>query len=193
MSNKGKSFEAHPLEAEQACRLVEAGRGVRSKAIIALLWRAGLRANELCQLQMESVRFQPDGTAQIKINRPKGVKRGAPKRVVAIDKRTADMLRTWLERRGDEPGPFFRTHNGKRLCTSQIRRTVAMAGERAQLGRRVHPHALRHTFAAALYREGVGMRHLQVAMGHASLSTTEKYLRDIGCDEVVEILAGREW
>jgi len=139
MSNLGKTFEALPLEIDQAAKLVEAGRGVRDRAILAMLWRGGLRANELCSLRMEHVRLLEDGTAVIKVNQPKNLSKGAPKRVVAIGKKAADLLRTWLAKRGDEPGPFFRTHAGKRLCTSQIRRTVALAGQRAKLGRRVHP------------------------------------------------------
>ena len=193
MGNKGKTFESHPLRPEEAARLVAAGRGRRDRAILAMLWRAGIRSNELVQLDFESVRFQDDGTAQIKVNRPKGVSRGAPKRVVAVGKRAADLFRAYLELRGRDPGPFFRTSVGKRLANQQVRRTVALAGLRAELGRRVHPHALRHTFAANLYEEGIGMRHLQVALGHSSLATTEQYLRSIGCDEVVEILAGRDW
>jgi len=194
MSNKGKSFEAHPLEADEARRLVAAGRTVRDRAVLTLLWRGGLRANELCSLRMEHVRFIEDGTAVIKINQPKNLKKGAPKRVVAIGKKATDLLRTWLERRGDEPGPFFRTHNGKRLCTSQIRRTVSMAGKQARLGRRVHPHALRHTFAHSLYDEGVGVLEIQEALGHGSVDTTMVYLKDIGATRVVSILANRrEW
>ena len=193
MGNKGKTFEAHPLRAEEALRLVQAGRGARDRAILSLLWRAGLRSNELVQLNLESVRFQPDGSAHIKVNQPKGVNRGAPRRVVAVGKKTVDLLQVYLARRGDAPGPLFQTRVGKRLVNQQIRRTVALAGRRAGLDRRVHPHCLRHTFAANLYDEGVGMRHLQVALGHASLATTEKYLRSIGCDEVVEILARRDY
>jgi len=193
MGNKGRRFEAHPLHEAEAALLVQSARTPRDRAIIALLWRGGLRSNELVELDLESVRFQDDGSAQIKINRPKGVERGAPRRVVAVGKKTVDLLRAFLKRRGEQPGPFFQTRVGKRLVNQQIRRTVALAGKRAGLDRRVHPHCLRHTFAANLYDEGVGMRHLQVALGHASLATTEKYLRSIGCDEVVEILARRDW
>jgi integrase len=192
MSNLDKTFEALPLEAAQAARLVEAGRGVRDRAILAMLWRGGLRANELCSLRMEHVRLLEDGTAVIKVNQPKNLSKGAPKRVVAIGKKAADLLRTWLAKRGDEPGPFFRTHAGKRLCTSQIRRTVALAGQRAKLGRRVHPHALRHTFAHSLYYEGVGVLEIQEALGHGSVDTTRIYLNGIGATRVVSILANRE-
>ena len=192
MSNQRKTFEALPLEADEAHRVVEAGRTVRDRAILALLWRGGLRANELCSLRMEHVRFIEDGTAVIKINQPKNLAHGAPKRVVAIGKKATDLLRTWIAKRGDEPGEFFCTSQGQRLCTSQIRRTVALAGKRAQLGRRVHPHALRHTFAHGLYDEGVGVLEIQEALGHGSVDTTMVYLKGIGATRVVAILANRE-
>ena len=194
MSNQGQTFEAMPLELDEAARLVDAGRGVRDRAILVLLWRGGLRANALCSLGLEHVRFIEDGTAVIKVNKPKGVDRGAPKRVVAVGKKAADLLLAWLAKRGPDPGPFFRTFQGRRLCTSQIRRTVSLAGKRANLGRRVHPHALRHTFAHSLYDEGVGVLEIQEALGHSRLETTRAYLGSIGATTVVSMLSNRkEW
>lgn len=181
------------LESEEAAALVASGRTVRDRALIALLWRAGLRSNEAVSLDMEHVRFRPDGSAEVKVNNPKNVNRGAPKRVVGVSKRTADLLRTWIEKRGDDAGPFFRTSKGNRLVNSQVRRTVKVAAARARLGRRVHPHALRHSFAENLWGNGVRTRHIQSALGHARVNTTEDYLRDLGCSEVVEITAGMEW
>jgi integrase/recombinase XerC len=66
-------------------------------------------------------------------------------------------------------------------------------GLTARIGHRVHPHGLRHTFAAELYGEGAGMRHIQIALGHKTLATTEAYLVSIGCNEVNDMLAKREW
>ena len=99
-----------------------------------------------------------------------------------------------MAHRGDEPGPFFTTSAGQALITSQIRRTVSLAGKRAGLNRRVHPHAFRHTFAKDLYLAGVGVLEIQEALGHRSVDTTLRYLKDIGATRVVEILATRdEW
>jgi site-specific recombinase XerD len=65
--------------------------------------------------------------------------------------------------------------------------------KRAGLERRIHPHALRHTFARELYDEGVGIREIQVALGHRSLATTETYLRSIGATRAVEVTIERVW
>lgn len=188
------SFEAYPLEPNEAVAVIRAGRTARDRAILTLLWRTGLRSNEVCSLQMDHVRFRPDSTVEVKVNRPKNLHRGAPKRVVACGKKASDMLKAWLAQRGDEPGPFFTTSAGQGLITSQIRRTVSLAGKRAGLNRRVHPHAFRHTFAKDLYLAGVGVLEIQEALGHRSVDTTLRYLKDIGATRVVEILATRdEW
>ena len=191
-SNKGKTFEAHALEKHEVSSMVAASTRPRDRAILILLWKTGLRSNEACSLDVEHVRFQSDGSVQIKVNKPKNVKRGAPKRVVALSPAHANTLKVWLSKRGNGPGPFFCTSKGSRLVNSQIRRTVALAGKKAGLKRRVHPHALRHTFCTSLYKEGVGIRHIQVALGHKSLNSTEVYLQDIGCHEVVSILSERD-
>ena len=198
-SNKGRVFTPIPLSEREAAALVDAARTPSAKAIIVMLWRAGLRANELCSLEMDAVQFNEDGTSTVKVNNPKGLERGAPRRTIGLGKRSTDVLLVWVRNRPEGfrrlygPGPFFMTSKGNPLLTSQIRRTVSLAGKRAGLRRRVHPHCLRHTFASGMYDEGIGVKHIQAALGHAKLKTTDAYLRDIGCDEVVDITRRREW
>jgi integrase len=59
--------------------------------------------------------------------------------------------------------------------------------------RRVHPHALRHTYSAELAREGMPMNVLRDALGHSSLATTDRYLRDVAPVHVIETMKRREW
>jgi len=99
----------------------------------------------------------------------------------------------WIAIRGDKPGPLFTTRNGLPMQTSTIRKIIPREAKAAKIARRVSPHAMRHTFALELYREGIGLVHIRKALGHSSLDMTAKYLESIGADEVVEITAGREW
>ena len=189
----GQKFPPQALTEDESKRLLAAAKWPRDKALLILMWRCGLRCAEACGLDLEHVRFQQDGTTQIYVNKPKGLEAGAPPRTMAMDKRSADILRSWLAVRGPESGPFLRTRTGGRLDTSHCRRLMTRLGKTARIGHRIHPHGLRHTFAAELYAEGAGMRHIQIALGHKTLATTEAYLVSIGCNEVNDMLAKREW
>ncbi len=68
-----------------------------------------------------------------------------------------------------------------------LKRLAARSG----LERRVHPHALRHTMAAELLREGASVRHIQLQLGHSDLSTTAAYLESIQPLELVEMARSR--
>ena len=66
---------------------------------------------------------------------------------------------------------------------------------RAKLGlsKRVHAHALRHTHAHELFREGVAEKLIQLQLGHARLDTTDKYLQRIGANDVLGVVGRRRW
>lgn len=104
----------------------------------------------------------------------------------------AHDLRAWLAlrdapKRGDL---VFVTLDGDPLQASYGRTMLARKSQQAGLPR-LHPHALRHAFAADLVREGFNVHAAQKALGHASLQTTAVYLESIGEDEVAELVARR--
>lgn len=191
----------HPLAPGEAARILEACRstwaGVRNRALIALLWRGGLRAAEALSVQLDDTypTVLPSGerVRVVRVARPKGYARGAAPREVGLDPQATAVLEAWLERRGGAPGPLFWTRHGGRLSDRYVRRMVASMASRAGLRRRVHPHCLRHTFARELYDESVGMREIQLALGHRRLDTTATYLESIGATEVVAATAMRSW
>ena len=190
-------YPPDPLEPYQALALVNSVNrknfsSRRDRAMFAIMWRSGLRCAEIVNLDLDNIRTS-EQPWQIKILRPKGFERGAGPRTVGLDEETNRMIEGWLDFRGREPGPLFRTHEGTRLTTRNVRRSVATRARKAGIGRRVHPHCLRHTYAHDLYREGVGMVHIQKSLGHSSLETTARYLAKIGCDEAVAITSTREW
>ena len=177
---------SRPLSPGDAKRILKRARTRRDRALVVLLWRAGLRASEACGLRSTDVIELAGGGVKLHIRQGKGNR----SRFVGLDKRAADYIRP-LAGPGDEF--ILRTATGQPLTTSQIRRKLPQLASAAGIKYRVHPHALRHTFARDLLEEGFSLRAIQVALGHSSLATTQVYLQSIGCDEVVEQAVEREW
>lgn len=179
-----------PLTRSEAVRLLGAGNDgwydIRDRAYVATLYRCGLRNNEARMLDYSDVRWEPDWT--IRVRHPKGG--GAP-REIALDLTVSPLMSAWCAARGTEPGPLFCTRRGGRLQTSFMRRKIKVFAKHAGIRRRVHPHALRHTFARELTEEGVNLRLIQILLGHRSLATTEVYVRSLGDPEAMAVTKGR--
>jgi integrase len=165
---------------------------VRNRAHLAVLYRTGIRCRESCTLERKDVE-ERDGAVALRVRQPKGWQKGVLPREVALDDRVLELLREWLCVRGDGPGWLFCTKTGLPVQTSYLRQLLPRLARRAGVARRVHPHALRHTFARELYDEKVGPIEIQLALGHAKLLTTQTYLRSIGATQVNEILRRRRW
>lgn len=193
--NKGKRYPSDPLTREECERLLNTCRetwtGTRDRAQLALLWRCGLRAAESCALELSD--FRPGSPCTVRVRSPKGAARGKAPREIGLDERTCNTVRAWIDVRGEAPGPLFCTRPGGRVQTPYLRRMLPRLAKTAGIARRVHPHALRHTFARELYDEATGIVHIQKALGHDSLQTTATYLESIGASDVVSMTAGREW
>jgi site-specific recombinase XerD len=186
-----------PLTQEEAAGLVATCNGrdeARNRALLVILWRCGLRCAEACALRLDDLRELGEGRVEVRVQKPKGLERGAFVRAVGLDPKSAGIVRTWLEARGARSNRLlFLTSSGKPLQTSYVRQLLPRLGARAGIARRVHPHGLRHTFARELAEEGFNVREIQVALGHRKLATTELYLKSIGVNQVVEKTTEREW
>jgi site-specific recombinase XerD len=164
--------------------------GVRNRALLALMWRAGLRVSEALALQPKDV----DLTARtVVVQRGKGGKR----RTVGIDTGTVALIRTWLVARSARPigprAPLFCTLKGNAIDTSYVRHLLPRLAERAGIEKRVHAHGLRHRFAVDLVHEGAPITTLRDLLGHSSIAVTDQYLRRIGAGEAIAFARGREW
>jgi site-specific recombinase XerD len=192
---KGRTYPAELLTADEATRLIRscskrAPSGIRNAALIAVLYRSGLRIGEALALHPKDIDAEA-GT--ITILHGKGDKR----RVVPIDDGALALLERWIDRRRvlglNGRQPLFCTLKGEPLDDSYVRKAMRRAADRAGIEKRVHPHQLRHTHAAELMREGVPANVIQAQLGHSSLATTDVYLRHIAPQERIERLRQREW
>lgn len=139
--------------------LIEAARSHRDLAVIELFYATGCRVSELRSLCVQDV----DLIAQsILVRRGKGNK----DRRVLYGRRAAEALEAYL--RGRRSGPIFP------LSRTGLWLIVRRCAQRAGIDG-VHPHTLRHSFATHLLEHGADLRCIQELLGHASLSTTQKY------------------
>jgi len=151
-----------PAEVEAALDALE-GDGplaVRNRALVELVYSAGLRASEAVGLNLPDVDFDRE---QLQVRG-----KGGKERMIPLGEEAAHMLARYLHEarpqlvRGAENAVFL-SARGKRLDTSTLRRVFA------------HPHRLRHAFATHLLEGGADLRTIQELLGHSSLSTTQLY------------------
>ena len=164
--------------------------GVRNRALLAVLWRCGLRIGEALALAPKD--FDPDSGTLV-VQRGKGGKR----RVVGVDAGTVALVGRWLEvrRRRGIPGgaPLFCTLAGGPVGQPYIRHLLPRLARRAGIDKRTHAHGLRHAFAVDMIRSGAPLYTVRDALGHASVATTQIYLSRVGAHEAVEAMRNREW
>jgi integrase/recombinase XerC len=145
----------------------------RDTAVIELLYGAGLRISELCGLDLGDVDI-PGRSVRV-------LGKGKKQRVVPFHDTCAAALQRWLDdarpqvATAQSAQAFFLGARGKRVIDSELRRRLAKHGVEAGARARVHPHKLRHSFATHLLEGGADLRGIQELLGHASLSTTQRY------------------
>ena len=148
--------------------------GLRNRAILETLHRAGLRASEACGIHLRDLDWK---TGELRI-RPE-VAKGGREAVLPLDERTLGWLERWkTERRRHAAGKpwMFTTLKGGQLDRRYIWEMVSRYGRKAGIERPVWPHVLRHTFATTLLAEGFTIVDVQALMRHADLRTTAIYL-----------------
>jgi integrase/recombinase XerD len=166
------------LSAGEAERLIEAATGttprsLRDRALVELLYGAGLRISEAVGLEKNSV----DLDARF----VRCIGKGSKERVVPIGREAVEALRRYLARgrpyldKRHRPELFLNARGGA-LTRSGAFRILQQLAEAAGLEPgRVHPHLLRHSFATHLLEGGADLRSVQEMLGHADLATTELY------------------
>jgi site-specific recombinase XerD len=191
---KDRTFPAEVLTPDEVRALIgacssNAPTGIRNRALIAVLYRSGLRVGEA--LALKTTDIDPDrGTIRVLHGK------GDRSRTVGLDQDAIALVQRWLDRRSDlgvRNGSLFCTLDGGRLAASYVRTLLRRLALKVGIEKRVHPHALRHTHAAELVKEGVPVNLIQDQLGHASLATTDRYLRHLTAGEVVAAIQQRRW
>ena len=164
--------------------------GVRNRALLAILWRCGLRIGEALALAPKDL----DADAGVLVvQHGKGNKR----RVVGVDVGTVALVGRWLEvrRKRGIPGggPLFCSLAGRPMDQSYVRHLLPRLGRKAGIAKRVHAHGLRHAFAVDMIRAGTPLYAVRDALGHESVATTQIYLSRVGAHEAVEAMRNRQW
>lgn len=174
------------LEVADVERLLEAALGaafdepahIRDRALLELLYAAGLRISEALGLDREDLSL--DG-GYVRVIGKGDRERLAPVGEIALHwlvRYLGSVRPAWLALSHVEPvrgGPLFLTVRGRRLARQQAWAIVARAARGAGLTGRVSPHTLRHSFATHLLEGGADLRVVQELLGHASINTTQLY------------------
>jgi integrase/recombinase XerC len=182
------------LTAEDSARLMDAPAGdgapaARDRAMLEVLYGAGLRVSELCALDLGDVERDGDGVV-LRVRHGKGRKeRLAPlgaAGVAALDAYLGRRGELASRRRASDPHALFRDARGGRIGQRRVRHLVNVYSNGATLAGRVSPHALRHSFATHLLDGGCDLRSIQEMLGHASLSTTQRYTH-VGIEHLMKV------
>lgn len=180
------------LGADETTKLLDAPdvstpAGRRDRAILELFYASGLRLSELVDLDLEDVNLSG------RIVRVRG--KGGKERLVPFNRPAGEAIRAMLkdaaarapvpERAPRTPTPatrqarrrqaLFLNLRGRRITTRSVDRIVRRYVRAAAIARGISPHALRHTFATHLLQAGADLRAIQDLLGHARLSTTQRY------------------
>jgi site-specific recombinase XerD len=193
-ANKGRRYPPDPPRVEEVIAVMRrAGvrpHGQRLRALIVILWRAGLRISEALALAESDL--EPERGSML-VRHGKGGKR----REVGMDEWAWDQLRPWLDSRiSFPPGPFLCVIAGptcgRQWSSSQVRTALRRVAIEAGVRRRFAPHQLRHAHAVEMAREGVPINVIQRQLGHANLGVTSIHLQGIDNSEIIETVRARQ-
>lgn len=163
---------------------------IRNRALIAILYRGGLRINEALDLYPKDLDLH---SGAVRVLHGKGDKA----RTIGLDPGAIEVLQRWLEVRAAHGHngchPVFCTRSGNPMRDGFVRRWLPQLARKAGIEKRVHAHGFRHTHAAELRGEGVDIGIISKQLGHTSIATTARYLDHIAPHAVVKTMQARLW
>jgi site-specific recombinase XerD len=181
--------QAEVLSLLRACSR-RAPTGIRNRALIAVLWRCGLRIGEALALELRDVDLD-QGTIRVRFAK------GGKSRTVGVDEQTTALVARWIDRRCalniGARSTLFCTLQGGPLNDSYVRRLLPRLARKAGVEKRCHAHGLRHAYASELVREHVPMDIIRDALGHSSLAVTDHYVRGLNPAAVIDTMRARSW
>lgn len=148
--------------------------GIRDVAFLELMYASGLRISELTGIDLDDLELR---SRLVKVHG-----KGSKERIVPFGTKAEAALRAYLAVRGElvsdateEEQAVFLNYRGQRITTRSVRRLFDGYLRKAALRAGISPHTMRHSFATHLLNAGADLRAIQELLGHASLSTTQKY------------------
>jgi integrase/recombinase XerC len=146
--------------------------GVRDRAWLELLYASGLRISELVAIDLDDIELR---ARLVKVHG-----KGSKERIVPFGSKAEEAIRAYLPIRGElvddaDEQALFLNYRGQRITTRSVARLFDGYVRDASLRSGISPHTMRHSFATHLLNAGADLRGIQELLGHASLSTTQKY------------------
>ncbi len=178
------------LPVDEIFRLLDGLKGdsllaLRNRAILETLYSTGVRVAELAGMNVGDVDFDK-GFVRV-------TGKGKKERLTPVGKKALDCMGAYLEKRGrfagsavPERSPLLLNNRGGRLTTRSIARLLERVVRQLGLLRPISPHGLRHTFATHMLDAGADLRVVQELLGHASLTTTQRYTH-VSIDRLMEV------
>lgn len=165
------------LSVEEVEKLLSAPAGdkpqsLRDRALLEVLYGAGLRVSEAASLRLEDVNLE-DGFMLV-------FGKGGKERVVPVNRTASGCVSKYLKEarpllvKGDEHSLFL-TRRGRPFTRQGVWKVLRRYALKAGLGGKVHPHVLRHSFATHLLERGADLRSVQLMLGHSQITTTQIY------------------
>lgn len=148
---------------------VSTALGKRDRGFLELMYASGLRISELVGVNVDDVELRA------KLVKIRG--KGGKERIVPFGSKAHDAIRAYMPVRNAPPdeNALFVNYRGERMTARSVRRLFEKYVRAAALRAGISPHTLRHSFATHLLNAGADLRGIQELLGHASLSTTQKY------------------
>ena len=166
------------LRIEEVGRLLESvqaeGLGLRDLAMLELLYGAGLRVSELVSLKLQSCHFEAGFI--------RCLGKGNKERIVPLGRSAGQAIARYLKSerpllvaRRPEAAPLFVNRRGGRLSRQRVWQLLRRYAKAGLITKSISPHTLRHSFATHLLERGADLRTVQELLGHADISTTQRY------------------
>jgi len=186
---RGRSVPNY-LPVDETFRLLDGVQGnsvlaLRNRAILETLYSTGLRVGELVGMDIQDVDFDR-GMVRV-------LGKGNKERLAPVGKKALRCMRVYLDRRNQgetmcdsDSAPLFLNRLGGRLSSRSVARLLDKVVRQLGLLRPITPHGLRHTFATHMLDAGTDLRMVQELLGHANLSTTQRYTH-VSIDRLMEV------
>lgn len=175
-----KNHKSKPaiLSKEEVIRIIDSITNIKHKAIISLLYSAGLRIGEAIQLKITDIDRE---RKQIFIKNAKGNK----DRYAILSQKSLEILEIHIKKNNPIDYLFYSEQNVKApIHTRTVQKVFKDAKNKAGISKNVTPHTFRHSFATHLLEDGINLRYIQTLLGHANLTSTAIYLHTVSLDKL---------